>query len=36
MADGRVLMIADTKKGATDGAIVHLPAPWQEALLATL
>ena len=36
MADGRVLVIADTKKGATDGAIVHLPAPGQEALLATL
>lgn len=36
MADGRVLAIADTKKGATAGAIVHLPAPGQEALLATL
>ena len=36
MADGRVLVIADTKKGATDGAIMHLPAPGQEALLATL
>ena len=35
-ADGRVLAIADTKKGATAGAIVHLPAPGQEALLAAL
>lgn len=35
-ADGRVLAIANTKKGGTAGAIVHLPAPGQEALLATL
>ena len=36
MADGCVLVIADTKKGTAAGAIVHLPAPGQEALLATL
>ena len=36
MADGCVLVIADTKKGTAAGAIVHLPASGQEALLATL
>lgn len=36
MADGRVLAIADAKKGAAAGAILHLPAPGQEALLAAL
>lgn len=36
LADGRVLQIADTRKGAAPGEIVHVPAPGQEALLATL
>jgi misacylated tRNA(Ala) deacylase len=36
LADGRVLQIADTRKGAAPGEIVHVPAPEQEALLATL
>ena len=36
LADGRALEIADTRKGAQPGAIVHLPAPGQEALLAAL
>lgn len=36
LADGRVLLIADTRKGALPGTIVHLPAPGQEALLAAL
>jgi len=34
--DGRALAIADTKKGAEPGEIVHVPAPGQEALLAAL
>jgi len=34
--DGTELQVADTRKGAAPGAIVHLPAPGQEALLATL
>ena len=34
--DGRTLAIADTKKGAEPGEIVHVPAPGQEALLAAL
>lgn len=33
---GGVLAIADTRKGASPGEIVHLPAPGQEALLAAL
>jgi misacylated tRNA(Ala) deacylase len=33
---GAELAIADTRKGAAPGAIVHVPAPGQEALLATL
>jgi misacylated tRNA(Ala) deacylase len=36
LPDGRTLAIVDTKKGATPGSIVHLPAAGQEALLATL
>ena len=36
LADGRTLEIADTRKGAQPGTIVHLPAPGQEALLARL
>ncbi|WP_457334768.1 alanyl-tRNA editing protein [Rhizobacter sp. P5_C2] len=36
LADGGVLQIADTRKGAAPGEIVHVPAPGQEALLATL
>ncbi|MCW5665009.1 MAG: alanyl-tRNA editing protein [Piscinibacter sp.] len=36
LADGRVLAIADTRKGALPGSIVHLPAPGQDELLATL
>ncbi|WP_127998780.1 alanyl-tRNA editing protein [Piscinibacter defluvii] len=36
LADGRVLAIADTRKGALPGSIVHLPAPGQDTLLATL
>jgi misacylated tRNA(Ala) deacylase len=36
LADGRVLQIADTRKGAAPGEIVHVPAPGQEDLLATL
>ena len=36
LADGRVLAIADTRKGALPGEIVHLPATGQEALLAGL
>ena len=36
LADGRRLEIADTRKGAAPGEIVHLPAPGQEALLADL
>jgi len=34
LADGSVLEIADTRKGETPGAILHVPAPGQEALLA--
>jgi misacylated tRNA(Ala) deacylase len=33
---GQVLRIADTRKGAEPGQIVHLPAPGQDDLLATL
>jgi misacylated tRNA(Ala) deacylase len=36
LADGRELQIADTRKGAAPGEILHLPAPGQEALLAAL
>jgi misacylated tRNA(Ala) deacylase len=36
LADGRVLQIADTRKGAAPGEIVHVPAPGQEELLAAL
>jgi misacylated tRNA(Ala) deacylase len=36
LADGRVLQIADTRKGQAVGEILHLPAPGQEALLAGL
>jgi misacylated tRNA(Ala) deacylase len=36
LADGSVLAIADTRKGAAPGTIVHLPAAGQEALLARL
>lgn len=36
LPDGRILQIADTRKGEAPGEIVHLPAPGQEALLATL
>jgi len=36
LADGRVLQIADTRKGAALGEIVHVPAPGQEELLAVL
>ena len=36
LADGRVLQVADTRKGAAPGEIVHVPAAGQEALLATL
>lgn len=34
--DGRVLRIADTRKGAEPGEIAHVPALGQEALLAAL
>jgi misacylated tRNA(Ala) deacylase len=34
LADGTELQIADTRKGALPGEIVHVPAPGQEALLA--
>ncbi len=34
LAEGRVLAIADTRKGAALGEIVHVPAAGQEALLA--
>lgn len=33
LADGTVLAIADTRKGALPGEIVHVPAPGQDALL---
>jgi len=36
LADGCVLAIADTRKGAVPGEIVHVPAAGQEALLARL
>lgn len=36
LPDGTRLLIADTRKGAEPGTIVHLPAPGQEALLAGL
>jgi len=36
LPDGRVLQVADTRKGAAPGEIVHVPAPGQEALLASL
>lgn len=36
LADGRTLAVADTRKGEAPGAIVHVPAPGQEALLAAL
>jgi misacylated tRNA(Ala) deacylase len=36
LADGAVLQIVDTRKGAAPGEIVHVPAPGQEALLAGL
>jgi misacylated tRNA(Ala) deacylase len=34
--DGRVLRIADTRKGGEPGTIAHLAAPEQQALLATV
>lgn len=36
LPDGTTLVIADTRKGAGPGTILHLPAPGQEALLAAL
>jgi misacylated tRNA(Ala) deacylase len=36
LGDGRVLTIADTKKGTAPGEIVHVPAPGQEELLSAL
>jgi misacylated tRNA(Ala) deacylase len=36
LADGRELQIADTRKGAAPGEILHLPAPGQESLLSAL
>ena len=36
LADGRVLVVADTRKGAAPGTIAHLAAPGQQALLAAL
>jgi misacylated tRNA(Ala) deacylase len=36
LPDGRVIGIADTRKGQSPGEIVHVPAPGQEALLASL
>ncbi len=36
LGDGRVLQIADTRKGELPGTIVHIPAAGQEALLAAL
>jgi misacylated tRNA(Ala) deacylase len=36
LADGAVLQIADTRKGALPGQIAHVPAPGQEELLARL
>ena len=36
LASGERIEIADTKKGAAPGEIVHVPAPGQQALLASL
>jgi misacylated tRNA(Ala) deacylase len=36
LEDGRTITIADTKKGAEPGEIVHVPAPGQEPLLGAL
>jgi misacylated tRNA(Ala) deacylase len=36
LADGRELLIADTRKDRDSGEILHLPAPGQESLLAAL
>ncbi|MEW6704936.1 MAG: alanyl-tRNA editing protein [Pseudomonadota bacterium] len=36
LPDGRVLLVADTRKGEAPGEIVHVPAPDQQALLAAL
>ncbi len=36
LPDGHTIAIADTRKGAAPGEIVHVPAPGQEALLAAL
>lgn len=36
LADGRTLAIADTRKGEAPSAILHVPAPGQEALLGAL
>jgi len=36
LPDGSALQIADTRKGEAPGEIVHLPAPGQDALLASL
>ena len=36
LADGQVLLIADTRKGAAPGEIVHVPAPGQDTTLAAL
>lgn len=36
MPDGQTLQIADTRKGATQGEVLHLPAAGQEQLLAAL
>ena len=36
LADGTVLLIADTRKGDAPGDIIHVPAAGQEALLARL
>jgi misacylated tRNA(Ala) deacylase len=36
LPDGRVLRLADTRKGPVPGRIVHVPAPGQADLLAAL
>ena len=36
LADGEVLVIADTRKGEGAGQVIHVPAPGQDALLARL
>jgi len=36
LPDGRLLQIADTRKGETPGEVLHLPAPGQDLLLAQL